>query len=760
MPDSSANRFGKKVELEVLSSKGDIGESSYHKHSLWMAHWARSSISAEPQNDQSCTQLKEIDDVGYSKDCGALPFELLKARVAERLMVGVSHGGASAGNTREFSSNMWGVQHDVCQEVQCKNVDQMGSSIESSVMQKNVNLYAAKTVVSERYSLHKISDISADSYKFCGTENLSSEWSHFPMFEINKKIDSILNPRRSAFVTSSEKIFVPQKSVKINLSTSNVMAFSSKKYQFHTRQVTDENGQCKSARGMLSRLNDYTSLNSDRAREKLKGHLSTEESCSCSKDGTDSSCSLADEHHASRYIPNSNKSPHWSCKISASKIENQTVEGSSLEHKLGGYGAYKKHQQLEGVSFREPSLHREHDIKPVKTTAITNEDDVDTNGHHVVFANMSQGDQHYMKEHTLDSAVNLTESCKIPDIIDSGMISKSKDESLAQGKQAENRLIDNKRKGPCLFEMFTQTTKSNAKCSKDPTSSWKSCGSMPSCLLGAQKQFSAKTGSLYSEAHHASKSTAGFASSSMQKDPCYPSSAKNEQLVTSSIKGVSSCSKRNKAANASAEYHDSYPKETCANNQECSMSKTSSMNLDLVLFQISRLRNPIPNALNESPVCPDPSEKWLKRLQHDTSDSHAPRSKKPKVGDGPLEGGTATLFSQVFDCDSDSTTMISHVKNKLMCKGFIDQQSQEGSPMSAKSFNHWIGRWCRGGTPVFHGTSDLERQEAKSDMPPNDLEGQFPSIAAMAMMGRVMNKLRPCELQKRGPSVVWRTEGL
>ncbi|EAY75413.1 hypothetical protein OsI_03316 [Oryza sativa Indica Group] len=764
MPESSTNRFCKKVDLEVLPSRSDVGESSYHKHSLWMAHWARSSISPEPQNGQSCSPLKEIDDVGYSKDCGALPFELMKARVAERLMVGVSHGGVSAGNTRQFSTNMRGVARDVCQEVQCKNVDQMGSSFESSVMQKNVNLYAAKTVVSERYSVHKISDILVDSRKLCGTENLSSEWNHFPMFEINRKIDSILNPRRSALVTSSEKIFVPQKSVKINMSTSNVMSFSSKEYQLHTHQVTDENRQCKSARGMLSHLDNYTGLNSDHAGKKLKGHLSIEEPCSCSKDDTDSSCSLADEHHARHYIPNSKKSPHRSCKnssvYSASKMENQFVEGSLLEHKSEVYGACKKKQHLEGVAFHESALHREHEIKSVKTTAITNEGDMDTNGHHVDFGNLLQSDQQYLNKHTEDSAVNLTESCKTPDAIDSAMILKSKDESLAQEKRTNNKLIDNKRKGPCLFEMFTQPTKSNVKCSIDRTSSGKSCGNMTSGLLGAQKQFSTKTDTFYSEAHHASKSTAGFASASMQKDLGYPFSAKTEQLVTSSVKGVSIGSKGNEAVNTSAEHRDFYPKATCVNNQEWSMSKTSSMNLDLVLFQISRLKNPIPNALNESPACPDPSEKWLKRLQHDTSDSHVPCSKKPKVGDGPLAGGTCTVFGQVFDCDSDSTGMINHVKNKLICKGLTDQQSQEGSPMSAKSLNRWIGRWCRGGTPVFHGTSNLERQEAKSGMPSDDLEGQFPSIAAMAMMGRVMNKLRPCELQKRGPSVVWRTEGL
>uniref|UniRef100_A0A0D9V4A0 Uncharacterized protein n=1 Tax=Leersia perrieri TaxID=77586 RepID=A0A0D9V4A0_9ORYZ len=770
MPDSFANRFGEKVDLEVLPNKSGTIESSYHKHSLWMAHWARSSIGASPQNGQSGSPLKEIDDVGCSKGCGALPCELMKARVAERLMVGVSHGGASAENARQFSSNMWGVAHDVCQEVQCKNVDKMGSSFESSVMQKKVNLYAAKTVVSERYSVHKISDISMDSHKLSSTENLSSEWSHFPMFEINRKIDSILNPKRSAFVTSSEKIFVPKKSVKINMSTSNVMAFSSKEYQLHAHRVTDENRQCKSTRGMLCHLDNYTGLNSDHAGKRLKGHLSTEESCSCSKDETDSSVPSADNHRANNHIPNLKNSPHWSLKNSsahlASKIENQAVEGSALEHKLGAYGVCKKQRQLEEVALHEPALRRESEIKPVQTTVTAKEGDslqvqttAVTNGHHV-FANLLQGDQKNLNEHIVDSALNLTEFCKLPDATDNAVTMKSKDDALAQGKRTENRLSNNKRKGPCLFEMLTQPIKSHAKCSKDPTPSGKSYGNMASCLLEAQKQFSTKTDTLYSEAQHASKSTAGFASASIQKDSGYAASAKTEQFVTSSMKGVSSCGKGNEAVNTSAEHQNLYPAATCANNEDWSMSKTSSMNIDLVLFQISGMRNPIPNDLNEPPVCPDPSEKWLKRLQHDTSSSHVPCSKKSKVGDGPMAGGACTEFGEVFNCGSNSSDVIKHVENKLMCKGFIDQQSEEGSPMPAKSLNRWIGRWCRGGTPVFHGISNIERQEDKSDMPLDRLESQFPSIAAMAMMGRAMNKLRPCELQKRGPSVVWRTEGL
>ncbi|KQK09239.1 uncharacterized protein LOC100844984 [Brachypodium distachyon] len=751
MSDGASRRFGEK-DFEIMLSKSDVRESSYRKHSLWMAHWTRDGNSAEPLNSKSCRPFEEIDDVGYSKDCGNLPFELMKARVAERLMVGVSHGGASSGSTRQLSSNMWGVAHDVSQEVQCKNTDQFDRPFESSMVQKNVNLYAAKTVVSGRFSVHKPSDLSVDSHKLLSSDSLSSEWSHFPMFAINRKIDSILNPRRSALATSSDKIFVPQNTLKANISTSNVMAFSSKEYQFQTHQVSDENmTHCKSAGVILSHLDDDVGLNSDRAVRKLKGPLSIEESCSCSKDETNSACSLlADELRSSH----SKGSPFWSGKdkfmFEASRKENEIVEDFFLQQKLGTSGGCQKEQDFE-VAFHEPALGREYQMKSVNASSISKGIDVDINGHAGTFADLLQGEQQHPSTQNGDSPANLTESSKLPDTIEKISTMKSKGEALGCRKPPKQKSTHSKQKGSCLFEMLTLPCKSHVTCSKDPTCSGISCSNKGRCSLGTQKQFSAKTDT-YTDTYHASKSTAGFASMPIQKDRGCSDSGKTERLV--------SC-EGNETINMCSDYQNSSSKAACASNQDWSIPKTSSMNLDLVLFQISRMRNPISKALTESPASSDPSDKWLKRLKCDISDSHVSCSKRLKIGDGPATEGTCAMFGEVLDYKRDRTSMIKHVKeDQLMHETSMEQENQDLSSISAKSLNDWIGRWCQGGTPSFHGTSSLGKQSRKSTSPPDCLEGQFPSIAAMAMMGRVMNKLRPCELQKRGPSVVWNTEGL
>lgn len=234
-----------------------------------------------------------------------------------------------------------------------------------------------------------------------------------------------------------------------------------------------------------------------------------------------------------------------------------------------------------------------------------------------------------------------------------------------------------------------------------------------------------------------------------------------EQISTSSIGRVASHNGGNETFNLNAENNNTFSKATCASKQEWSRSKTSSMNIDLVLYKINRMRNPISSALIESPVCSEPSDKWLKRLRPDVSDRYFLSSKRSKFRDDSAPGGACTVFRKELGCDLGKGSMINHVKEDEPGYGrLINQKNCEDLPMPSKCLNRWIGRWCQGGTPLFHAASNVEKQTPKSNMPPEDLEGQFPSIAAMAMMGRVMNKLGPRELQRRGPSVVWKMQGL
>jgi hypothetical protein len=501
MSDGATKRFSEKEEFQILSSKSDLGKSSFCKHSLWMAHWTRASSSAEPESGKSCSPCEEIGDVGYSKDCGSLPFELTKARMAERLMLEVRNAGASAGKTQQFSSKTWGVTHNVCQGVECKIVNPVHRSFDNTMMQENVNLYAADTVVSERFSVHKISDISMNSCKVLSSGNLSSEWNRFPMLEINRKIDSILNPRRYPFINSPDKSFVSQRILKVNMSTSNVMTLSSKEYEFHSHRVTDKNNSKGKSAGGLSNEDNQIGLNSDHVRRKLKGH-SIEESCSWSKNETYSSGLLREKQSANNFFVNQGGSPHSSSEnkfmfsASASRKGNTNIQGSLIGKRLGALGGCQEQPDFERVASHQHVLGNEYEMKSVHPSGRSERNDVETSHCGIVSANLLQCEQENLTVDRLDSAMKRTKSCKLPNTIENTVAVKSKGETQSGGKPPNDKLKNEKKKGPCLYEMFTVPSKSQATYFEDPISLGRFCGDMGSSLRGAQKQLSTTSDTL------------------------------------------------------------------------------------------------------------------------------------------------------------------------------------------------------------------------------------------------------------------------
>ncbi|GJN15143.1 hypothetical protein PR202_gb02036 [Eleusine coracana subsp. coracana] len=240
-------------------------------------------------------------------------------------------------------------------------------------------------------------------------------------------------------------------------------------------------------------------------------------------------------------------------------------------------------------------------------------------------------------------------------------------------------------------------------------------------------------------------------------DYIYSNDAKTERLSTPSTRRDAD-NKGNESHNVN-EHHDVFSKDAIASKQSC-VPATGTTNLDLMLFQMSRMRNPISVGVVQPPVSAQPSDRWLKRLYLGVLDPEIPSSKRPKVGGEDSREDASCLFGMGLGCNRAGNEESSdHVKeDKVSGEGIKLHGNDQKLHVPAKSLNYWIGRWCEGGTPVFHGHPGHRRQATKLDQASEESGGQFPSIAAMAMMGRVMNKLRPCDHQKKGPFVVWKTE--
>ncbi|KAL5662647.1 hypothetical protein ACJX0J_029772, partial [Zea mays] len=521
MSDFVRSRYDKQEDFQVLLSKKDPGEQPQHKDYLWMAHWTKASSAAEPRNNDS-NPLEDTNNGTTTKDSETLPYEFMKSTVAERLMVGVRHGSASMQHVRQFKSSMRGMPR-LSNELGPKNSEQVDESFEKSLKNDAMNL-RTRQVVSETYSIHKLSELPLDFQNLGSSDDPSPDWSHFPMFEINQKIDSIVNRKRRS------------PPLDLNVSASHVMALSSQEYMMHSHQTADENmDTCKPAEGFASRVEDHAGFNSDPPGPKLKGQLLDTMSCSCSKDDNNSADCPIDEQHTSHYFANSkHELPSVSNKKKfkfAGNNHNRIVASASHDLKTKRSAVHKQQSAAEAV-FCAPVLDSEFQNEPI---TISNIDKKDGENFHDMYKCLGKAvscpllpyEHRHLNTQRTESAENL-KVCTLPDHQTANKLTeKSHGELLTYGPKSKEMYTGscNQRRS-YFFEKLTIPSKSQSTYPKNSASSGKSSDfgvcmygtNIGSQLFRAQNQSSAKTETLHSDTLIGSKSPAGIASLSAQKD--------------------------------------------------------------------------------------------------------------------------------------------------------------------------------------------------------------------------------------------------
>ncbi|KAK8529935.1 hypothetical protein V6N13_102832 [Hibiscus sabdariffa] len=123
----------------------------------------------------------------------------------------------------------------------------------------------------------------------------------------------------------------------------------------------------------------------------------------------------------------------------------------------------------------------------------------------------------------------------------------------------------------------------------------------------------------------------------------------------------------------------------------------------------------------------EPSHRCVKRLKSSISESHV----RPE-----LALDQTTMLLKNGDSSSDSTR-----KNRELSL--------------SKS---WIHRWCRQRSASPDTKPEalvLCEQETSKETFDELQKKQFPSIAAMALMGKAMNGFHPCEFRRKGSLILW-----
>lgn len=195
-----------------------------------------------------------------------------------------------------------------------------------------------------------------------------------------------------------------------------------------------------------------------------------------------------------------------------------------------------------------------------------------------------------------------------------------------------------------------------------------------------------------------------------------------------------------------------------------STSKTQSLDMEHLLSQATEHGNSKSSTSGFGLLGAEPSSRWLKRLKLSTS-NYALGTKIEKLGETSSHESEPTVFRKIIEGRKTSLEPKIMPLNKglnapdlpAIVPSSNDRSSfhKSNQTVEAALSHPWIHRWSHNpaaSSHTNHGTMDsgpaMEGFQKK----------QLPSIAAMALMGKAMGSLRPCEFMKKGPLVFWNAE--
>ncbi|CAK9183483.1 unnamed protein product [Ilex paraguariensis] len=206
-------------------------------------------------------------------------------------------------------------------------------------------------------------------------------------------------------------------------------------------------------------------------------------------------------------------------------------------------------------------------------------------------------------------------------------------------------------------------------------------------------------------------------------------------------------------------------------NAEQRTSRTQSLDMELLLSHAEQRSSSKSDHCPDGPVRPEPSSRWVKRLKLSASDPSALGTKSSNMGEASSHK-KVDKFSKIMKRSiTSSELMMGKCRNKELIA--LDQNTallRNGESSSADSVSKvrditlshsWIKRWRhnRAATPQRKGEAVVLCEPRSLKVALEDLQKkQFPSLAAMALMGKAMSGFQPCEMQKRGSFTVWNTK--
>ncbi|KAK6916586.1 hypothetical protein RJ641_019447 [Dillenia turbinata] len=202
---------------------------------------------------------------------------------------------------------------------------------------------------------------------------------------------------------------------------------------------------------------------------------------------------------------------------------------------------------------------------------------------------------------------------------------------------------------------------------------------------------------------------------------------------------------------------------------EPSPSRTQSLDMEHLLANTEQPMNSKGSSFPDELIGPEPSCRWVKRLKLSHSDSS--HGTKISRGGTLSQKNVNKIFKEIMKNRQASSDpmLVKHPGKEPMVlddstfslkKGESNSMDLVKKDRDLTLSNSWIRRWCHK-QPSKKPEAVVACEPQSSKVVADEFQKKkFPSIAAMALMGKAMCGFHPFELRKKGSFVVWNTRGL
>ncbi|XP_027354342.1 F-box protein At2g16365 [Abrus precatorius] len=243
-------------------------------------------------------------------------------------------------------------------------------------------------------------------------------------------------------------------------------------------------------------------------------------------------------------------------------------------------------------------------------------------------------------------------------------------------------------------------------------------------------------------------------------------SLRSQAAITSAREKAIAKSVNSALLDINQEPHELLTLESPVVDRETSTSRTHSLDLDHLSHAEEHSRSN-----SNSSLGPDPSSRWVKRLKLSPLGS-TNGTDSTKIGESSSNEKASTTFSNIIKDSKTSLEpkIVCHVEGQMVSylPTTVSTNSKSSFTEAKKTveitLSHpWIQRWSHNraaSSQKRHELAELHEPKSSNTQLEEFQKKQFPSIAAMALMGKALNSLSPSELTKKGSIIVWNAKGL